>query len=53
MRLEVKECGHTPPPCVVLVNEEWLEGHCAGGVGIFPRCFVYRENFADTVISQL
>eukprot|EP00066_Takifugu_rubripes_P029716 XP_011618982.1 PREDICTED: neutrophil cytosol factor 2-like [Takifugu rubripes] len=35
------------------VNEEWLEGHCAGGIGIFPRCFAYRENFADTVVSQL
>ncbi|XP_015256994.1 PREDICTED: NADPH oxidase activator 1-like isoform X2 [Cyprinodon variegatus] len=26
------------------VNEEWLEGHCAGSIGIFPCCFVYREN---------
>uniref|UniRef100_A0A3P9KRY0 NADPH oxidase activator 1 n=1 Tax=Oryzias latipes TaxID=8090 RepID=A0A3P9KRY0_ORYLA len=26
------------------VNEEWLEGHCAGNVGIFPSCFAYREN---------
>ncbi|XP_055079949.1 NADPH oxidase activator 1-like isoform X2 [Periophthalmus magnuspinnatus] len=26
------------------VNEEWMEGHCAGNVGIFPACFVYREN---------
>uniref|UniRef100_A0A8C5NBY5 NADPH oxidase activator 1 n=1 Tax=Gouania willdenowi TaxID=441366 RepID=A0A8C5NBY5_GOUWI len=25
------------------VNEEWLEGHCAGNVGIFPSCFAYRE----------
>ncbi|XP_028852192.1 NADPH oxidase activator 1 isoform X2 [Denticeps clupeoides] len=25
------------------VNEEWLEGHAAGSVGIFPRCFAYRE----------
>ncbi|XP_042344948.1 NADPH oxidase activator 1-like isoform X2 [Plectropomus leopardus] len=26
------------------VNEEWLEGHTAGNIGIFPSCFVYREN---------
>nr|XP_020454971.1 NADPH oxidase activator 1-like [Monopterus albus] len=26
------------------VNEEWLEGHCAGNIGIFPACFAYREN---------
>ncbi|XP_033828451.1 NADPH oxidase activator 1 [Periophthalmus magnuspinnatus] len=26
------------------VNEEWLEGHCAGDIGIFPGCFAYREN---------
>ncbi|XP_070760261.1 NADPH oxidase activator 1 isoform X1 [Enoplosus armatus] len=26
------------------VNEEWLEGHCAGQIGIFPSCFAYREN---------
>lgn len=26
------------------VNEEWLEGHCAGCIGIFPSCFAYREN---------
>ncbi|CAL8297395.1 NADPH oxidase activator 1 [Gadus morhua] len=26
------------------VNEEWLEGHCAGNIGIFPRCFVYSES---------
>ncbi|KAM4616285.1 neutrophil cytosol factor 2-like isoform 2-T4 [Polymixia lowei] len=25
------------------VNEEWLEGHCAGNIGIFPSCFAYRE----------
>ncbi|XP_013879456.1 NADPH oxidase activator 1 isoform X2 [Austrofundulus limnaeus] len=25
------------------VNEEWLEGHCAGKIGIFPSCFAYRE----------
>ncbi|KAF7649701.1 hypothetical protein LDENG_00137430 [Lucifuga dentata] len=26
------------------VNEEWLEGHSAGNIGIFPSCFAYREN---------
>ncbi|XP_047446845.1 NADPH oxidase activator 1 [Mugil cephalus] len=26
------------------VNDEWLEGHCAGNIGIFPSCFAYREN---------
>ncbi|KAF0033700.1 hypothetical protein F2P81_013766 [Scophthalmus maximus] len=26
------------------VNEEWLEGHCAGNIGIFPSCFAYRED---------
>nr|XP_006640640.1 PREDICTED: NADPH oxidase activator 1 isoform X1 [Lepisosteus oculatus]XP_015222316.1 PREDICTED: NADPH oxidase activator 1 isoform X1 [Lepisosteus oculatus]XP_015222317.1 PREDICTED: NADPH oxidase activator 1 isoform X1 [Lepisosteus oculatus]XP_015222318.1 PREDICTED: NADPH oxidase activator 1 isoform X1 [Lepisosteus oculatus]XP_015222319.1 PREDICTED: NADPH oxidase activator 1 isoform X1 [Lepisosteus oculatus]XP_015222320.1 PREDICTED: NADPH oxidase activator 1 isoform X1 [Lepisosteus oculatus] len=25
------------------VNEGWLEGHTAGKIGIFPRCFVYRD----------
>lgn len=25
------------------VNEEWLEGHHAGSIGIFPSCFAYRE----------
>ncbi|KAI5613038.1 NADPH oxidase activator 1, partial [Silurus asotus] len=25
------------------VNEEWLEGHTAGNIGIFPRCFAYRD----------
>ncbi|KAG7240044.1 hypothetical protein INR49_028047 [Caranx melampygus] len=25
-------------------NEEWLEGHCAGNIGIFPSSFAYREN---------
>ncbi|XP_063792305.1 NADPH oxidase activator 1 isoform X2 [Pseudophryne corroboree] len=22
------------------VNEDWLEGHCNGSIGIFPKCFV-------------
>ncbi|XP_054467189.1 NADPH oxidase activator 1 isoform X2 [Anoplopoma fimbria] len=26
------------------VNEEWLEGHNAGNIGIFPSCFAYKEN---------
>lgn len=26
------------------VNEEWLEGHTAGNIGIFPRCFAYRDS---------
>ncbi|XP_031426835.1 NADPH oxidase activator 1 [Clupea harengus] len=25
------------------VNEEWLEGHTAGNIGIFPRCFAYQD----------
>ncbi|MEQ2257001.1 hypothetical protein ILYODFUR_029895 [Ilyodon furcidens] len=32
------------------VNEEWLEGHCAGNIGIFPCCFAYREN--DSLIQD-
>ncbi|XP_072244685.1 neutrophil cytosol factor 2-like isoform X1 [Leuresthes tenuis] len=32
------------------VNEEWLEGHCAGNIGIFPNCFAYREN--DSIIQS-
>ncbi|CAH2316912.1 NADPH oxidase activator 1 [Pelobates cultripes] len=24
------------------VNEEWLEGHCNGKIGIFPKCFATR-----------
>lgn len=35
------------------VNEEWLEGHCAGNIGIFPSCFAYRENDNITQISEL
>ncbi|KAK7933253.1 hypothetical protein WMY93_004149 [Mugilogobius chulae] len=34
------------------VNEEWLEGHCAGNIGIFPGCFAYREN-GDVQRSQV
>ncbi|KAM9858731.1 NADPH oxidase activator 1 isoform 1-T2 [Aulostomus maculatus] len=35
------------------VNEEWLEGHCAGNVGIFPSCFAYRENANITASTEL
>lgn len=35
------------------VNEEWLEGHCAGDIGIFPRCFAYRETVDITQSSQV
>ncbi|XP_066511144.1 neutrophil cytosol factor 2-like isoform X2 [Hoplias malabaricus] len=31
------------------VNEEWLEGHTAGNIGIFPRCFAYRDSEKDKV----
>ncbi|XP_053552171.1 NADPH oxidase activator 1 [Bombina bombina] len=24
------------------VNDEWLEGHCNGSIGIFPKCFVSK-----------
>lgn len=33
------------------VNEEWLEGHCAGNIGIFPSCFAYRENIGEGLES--
>ncbi|KAG6925086.1 neutrophil cytosolic factor 2, partial [Chelydra serpentina] len=26
------------------VNEEWLEGHCNGNFGIFPKCFAAQAN---------
>ncbi|CAG5918584.1 unnamed protein product [Menidia menidia] len=35
------------------VNEEWLEGHCAGNTGIFPSCFVYRESDNNIEEAQL
>ncbi|XP_027704754.1 NADPH oxidase activator 1 isoform X2 [Vombatus ursinus] len=28
------------------VNEEWLEGHCSGHIGIFPKCFAQLANVA-------
>ncbi|XP_053337247.1 NADPH oxidase activator 1 [Clarias gariepinus] len=34
------------------VNEEWLEGHTAGNVGIFPRCFAYRESSEKDTSSE-
>ncbi|XP_073412183.1 NADPH oxidase activator 1 isoform X2 [Dendrobates tinctorius] len=30
------------------VNEEWLEGHCNGSIGIFPRCFATKVSEQDT-----
>ncbi|CAL1615253.1 unnamed protein product [Knipowitschia caucasica] len=35
------------------VNEEWLEGHTGGNVGIFPGCFAYRENTKILQNTQL
>lgn len=35
------------------VNDEWLEGHCAGNIGIFPRCFVYSENAVESEQSDI
>lgn len=35
------------------VNDEWLEGHSAGNIGIFPSCFAYRENVNITQSSEL
>ncbi|XP_031156772.1 NADPH oxidase activator 1-like isoform X1 [Sander lucioperca] len=35
------------------VNEEWLEGHCAGNIGIFPSCFAYSENANITQSPEL
>ncbi|XP_069603778.1 NADPH oxidase activator 1 [Ranitomeya imitator] len=29
------------------VNEEWLEGHCNGSIGIFPRCFATKVSEQD------
>ncbi|XP_044162206.1 neutrophil cytosol factor 2-like [Bufo gargarizans] len=29
------------------VNEEWLEGHCNGSIGIFPRCFAIKVSEPD------
>ncbi|KAM4696512.1 NADPH oxidase activator 1 [Rhinophrynus dorsalis] len=26
------------------VNEEWLEGHCNGNIGIFPKCFASESD---------
>jgi len=30
-------------PLHFAVNEEWLEGHIAGKIGIFPRSFAHRD----------
>lgn len=40
--------SHSP-----VVNEEWLEGHSAGNIGIFPSCFAYRENGNITQSAEL
>lgn len=40
-------------PHSLVVNEEWLEGHCAGSIGIFPSCFAYRENANITQSLEL
>ncbi|KAJ7993635.1 hypothetical protein DPEC_G00256690 [Dallia pectoralis] len=34
------------------VNEEWLEGHCSGNIGIFPSCFAYRDVENPTTTGQ-
>ncbi|KAF4074284.1 hypothetical protein AMELA_G00237770 [Ameiurus melas] len=34
------------------VNEEWLEGHTAGNIGIFPRCFAYRDSPEKVTINE-
>ncbi|XP_027018502.1 NADPH oxidase activator 1 isoform X1 [Tachysurus fulvidraco] len=34
------------------VNEEWLEGHTAGTIGIFPRCFAYRDSTEKVIVSE-
>ncbi|KAM6965361.1 NADPH oxidase activator 1 [Aplochiton taeniatus] len=31
------------------VNEEWLEGHCSGQIGIFPRSFAYKNRESPNV----
>ncbi|XP_074066711.1 NADPH oxidase activator 1 [Macrotis lagotis] len=28
------------------VNDEWLEGHCSGHIGIFPKCFAQLSSVA-------
>ncbi|XP_010890717.1 NADPH oxidase activator 1 [Esox lucius] len=34
------------------VNEEWLEGHCSGNIGIFPSCYAYREDVNPATAGQ-
>ncbi|XP_060763369.1 NADPH oxidase activator 1 [Neoarius graeffei] len=35
------------------VNEEWLEGHTAGNIGIFPRCYAYRDSPENATVSEV
>ncbi|TSV94895.1 Neutrophil cytosol factor 2 [Bagarius yarrelli] len=35
------------------VNEEWLEGHTAGHIGIFPKCFAYRDAPEKLTLSDV
>ncbi|XP_045082957.1 neutrophil cytosol factor 2-like [Coregonus clupeaformis] len=35
------------------VNKEWLEGHCAGSIGIFPSLFAYREGETPSTINRM
>ncbi|XP_041094474.1 neutrophil cytosol factor 2-like [Polyodon spathula] len=34
------------------VNNEWLEGHTAGNIGIFPRCFIYQDTDMPSSIPK-
>ncbi|MGH0176963.1 UNVERIFIED_CONTAM: hypothetical protein FKN15_001899 [Acipenser sinensis] len=34
------------------VNDEWLEGHTAGNIGIFPRCFIYQDTDVPSSIPK-
>ncbi|XP_051962443.1 neutrophil cytosol factor 2-like isoform X2 [Xyrauchen texanus] len=34
------------------VNEEWLEGHTAGNIGIFPRSFAHRDTDSNSTVGH-
>uniref|UniRef100_A0A3Q0QUW2 NADPH oxidase activator 1 n=1 Tax=Amphilophus citrinellus TaxID=61819 RepID=A0A3Q0QUW2_AMPCI len=34
------------------VNQEWLEGHCAGNIGIFPSCFYSSARYYPKLLSN-